>query len=331
MIIGVLAIDDVVGYELMIPGQIFGMANIAAAESTDVDWGGAGRRTSPFEVRLCGRHSSVNTAADFGMVNIRTPCGLDGLDDADLVIVPGTGNFLESPQPQVLSTLTDIAGRGARVASFCVGAFTLAAAGLLDGRRATTHWQFAGELARRYPRVDIDPRLLFIDEGPVLTSAGVSSGIDLCLHVIRQHCGPELARRTARRVVVSAWRDGGQAQYMENPGSADAEHPPLQHTVDWMRENSLMELDLQAIADHAAISVRSLNRQFREHFGTTPMGMLTTIRVDRARRLLETTTLPMEQIAAQAGFGSYASLRHHFLRSVGISPQKYRQTYAVTR
>lgn len=330
MIIGVLAIDDVVGYELMIPGQIFGMANIAAAESGHPDWSGTERQTPLFDVRVCGERSSITTATDFGVVKIRPPFRLDALHDADLIIVPGTSNFLEHPPPRTLSVLTDIASRGVRVASFCVGAFTLAAAGLLDERRATTHWQFAGELARRYPRIDVDPRVLFIDDGPVLTAAGVSSGIDLCLYIIREHCGPELASRTARRVVVSAWRDGGQAQYMENPGPAANTQHPLQHTLDWMRENSAVNLDLPTIADHAAMSVRSLNRHFREYFGTTPMGMLTTIRIDQARRLLETTALPMEQIAAQAGFGSYASLRYHFLRSVGVSLQKYRQTYALT-
>jgi transcriptional regulator GlxA family with amidase domain len=328
MIVGVLGLDHVVGYELMIAGQVFGMANLAAVEPADGAWGSAGSNPPAFEVRVCGQHASISTAADFGTMDIRTPFGLDALAEADLVIVPGTRTFLEPPDPQALSVLRAAAERGARIASFCVGAFTLAAAGLLDGRRATTHWQFAGELSRRYPNIDVDPRALFVDEGSVLTAAGVSSGIDLCLHLIRQFAGPELAGRTARRVVVHAWRHGGQAQYIENAGSADIAHP-LQPTIDWMKDNALAALDLQAIASHASVSVRTLNRQFREHFGTTPLGLLTNIRVDRAQRLLETTTLPMEHIAQQSGFGSYASLRYHFLRTVGLSPQKYRQTYAV--
>jgi transcriptional regulator GlxA family with amidase domain len=210
----------------------------------------------------------------------------------------------------------------------CVGAFTLAAAGLLDGRRATTHWQFAGELARRYPAIDVDPTVLFVDEGSVLTSAGVASGLDLCLHLIRQHAGPDLAGRTARRVVIPAWRDGGQAQYIEHAAPADADHP-LQPTITWMEENALDGLDLQAIANHASVSVRTLNRQFREHFGTTPLGSLARMRVDRARRLLESTGLTVDRVAEQSGFGSYASLRYHFLRTVGVSPQKYRQSYTA--
>jgi transcriptional regulator GlxA family with amidase domain len=260
------------------------------------------------------------------MTEIRTSYGLDALVDADLVVVPGTHQFMEEPDPQVISALRTAADNGARVASMCVGAFTLAAAGLLDGRRATTHWQFAPELARRYPAIDVDPTVLFVDEGPVLTAAGVASGLDLCLHLIRQHAGPDLAARTARRIVVPAWRDGGQAQYIEHAGPADAGHP-LQPTITWMEENAVDALDLRAIANHAAVSVRTLNRQFREHFGTTPLGLLARMRIDRARRLLESTGLTMDRVAEQSGFGSYASLRYHFHRTVGVSPQKYRQGY----
>ena len=327
MIIGVLALDQVMGFELMIPGQVFGMANVAATEP-----GAAGRDGSPsaapeYEVRVCGQRRSISTTAEWGMVDIRTSYGMDALVEADLVVVPGTHRFLEEPDLQVLSALRAAAENGARVAAMCVGAFTLAASGLLDGRRATTHWQFADELARRYPDIDVDPRVLFVDEGPVLTSAGVASGVDLCLHLIRQHAGPDLAARTARRVVVAAWREGGQAQYIEHVGPADAEHP-LQPTIAWMEENAVAALDLRVIADHASVSVRTLNRQFREHFGTTPLGLLARMRVDRARRLLESTGLTMDRVAEQSGFGSYDSLRYHFVRTVGVSPQQYRHSYA---
>jgi transcriptional regulator GlxA family with amidase domain len=311
------------GFELMIPGQVFGMANMAAAE-TGAPVGDPA--VPPYEVRVCGQRPSISTTADWGMAEIRTSYGLDALVDADLVVVPGTHQFMEEPDPQVISALRTAADNGARVASMCVGAFTLAAAGLLDGRRGTTHWQFAGELARRYPAVDVDHTVLFVDEGPVLTAAGVASGLDLCLHLIRQHAGPDLAARTARRIVVPAWRDGGQAQYIEHAGPADAGHP-LQPTITWMEENAVDALDLRAIANHAAVSVRTLNRQFREHFGTTPLGLLARMRIDRARRLLESTGLTMDRVAEQSGFGSYASLRYHFHRTVGVSPQKYRQSY----
>jgi transcriptional regulator GlxA family with amidase domain len=321
MIISVLALDQVMGFELMIPGQVFGMANLATAEP-------GAAAVPPYEIRVCGQRPSISTTADWGMAEIHTRYGLDALVEADLVVVPGTHQFMEEPDPQVISALRAAADNGGRVASMCVGAFTLAAAGLLDGRRATTHWQFAGELARRYPAIDVDPSVLFVDEGPVLTSAGVASGLDLCLHLIRQHAGPDLAARTARRVVIPAWRDGGQAQYIEHVGPADAGHP-LQPTITWMEDNALDALDLRAIANHASVSVRTLNRQFREHFGTTPLGLLARMRVDRARRLLESTALTVDRVSEQSGFGSYASLRYHFLRTVGVSPQKYRQSYTA--
>jgi transcriptional regulator GlxA family with amidase domain len=325
MIVGVLALDQVMGFELMIPGQVFGMANLAAAEPGAANPDGA---PPGYEVRVCGQRPSIRTTADWGLVEIRTSYGMDALVEADLVVVPGTHQFLEEPDPQAISALRAAADNGARVAAMCVGAFTLAAAGLLDGRRATTHWQYAGELARRYPDVDVDPTVLFVDEGSVLTSAGVASGLDLCLHLIRQHAGPDLAGRTARRVVIPAWRDGGQAQYIEHAGPANADHP-LRPTIAWMEENALDPLDLQAIANHASVSVRTLNRQFREHFGTTPSGLLAKMRVDRARRLLESTGLTVDRVAEQSGFGSYASLRYHFRRTVGVSPQKYRQSYTA--
>jgi transcriptional regulator GlxA family with amidase domain len=321
MIISVLALDQVMGFELMIPGQVFGMANLATTEP-------GAAAVPPYEIRVCGQRPSISTTADWGMAEIHTRYGLDALVEADLVVVPGTHQFMEEPDPQVISALRAAADNGGRVASMCVGAFTLAAAGLLDGRRATTHWQFAGELARRYPAIDVDPSVLFVDEGPVLTSAGVASGLDLCLHLIRQHAGPDLAARTARRVVIPAWRDGGQAQYIEHAGPADAGHP-LQPTIMWMEKNALDALDLRAIANHASVSVRTLNRQFREHFGTTPLGLLARMRVDRARRLLESTALTVDRVSEQSGFGSYASLRYHFLRTVGVSPQKYRQSYTA--
>jgi transcriptional regulator GlxA family with amidase domain len=330
MIVGVLALDQVMGFELMIPGMVFGMANLAAAEPEAAGRNGASEVAPGYEVRVCGLRKSISTTADWGLVEIGTSYGLDALVEADLVVVPGNHRFLEAPDRRAVSALRAAADNGARVAAMCVGAFTVAAAGLLDGRRATTHWQYADELARRYPDVDVDPGVLFVDEGPVLTSAGVASGLDLCLHLIRQDAGADLAARTARRVVIPAWRDGGQAQYIEHPGPVDVDHP-LQPTIAWMEDNAVDALDLQAIADHASVSVRTLNRQFREHFGTTPLGLLARMRIDRAQRLLESTGLTVDRVAEKSGFGSYASLRYHFLRTVGVSPQKYRQSYTAGR
>lgn len=316
------------GYELMIPGLVFGMATLVTSERAGDEPPGLAAPAPEYEVRICGQSPAISTVADWGMMEIRAPYGLDDLEHADLVIIPGTHRFLEEPDPQVIAAIRAAAGNGARVASVCVGAFTLAATGLLDGRRATTHWQWADELARRYPAIEVDPAVLFVDEGPVLTSAGVASGMDLCLHLIRQHAGSDLAARVARRAVIPAWRDGGQAQYIEHATPVEADHP-LHPTIVWMEENAVAPIGLQAIADHASVSVRTLNRQFRDHFGTTPLGLLTRMRVDRARRLLESTGLTMDRVAQQSGFGSYPSLRFHFHRTVGVSPQKYRQTYAA--
>lgn len=319
------------GFELMIPGQVFGMANMS--ETTE-PWSLSGvapqatESASRYTVRLCSREGTVRTASAWGMAEICTPFALDTLTEADIVIVPGTEAFLEDPHPAVTEALREAAGRGARIAGVCVGAFTLAAAGLLDGRRATTHWQWAGELARRHPSVEVDPSVLFVDSGRFLTSAGVAAGIDLCLHLIRSDAGAEIAARTARRLVVPAWRDGGQAQYIEHQDPADAPNS-LQSTIEWMERNASEPLYLQDIARHASMSVRSLNRKFRAQVGTTPQQLLLQMRVDRARQLLESTDLPLVRIAAESGFGTYASLRYHFGRIVGIAPQAYRSTYAV--
>lgn len=333
--VAVLALDRAIGFELMIPGQVFGMANRSERtepwSSGDAVSQTAGSGTEPaprYVVRLCSRERTVRTASAWGMAEIRTPFALDALADADIVIVPGTEAFLEDPHPAATEALREAADRGARIAGVCVGAFTVAAAGLLDGLRATTHWRWAGEFARRHPSVEVDPSVLFVDNGKTLTSAGIAAGIDLCLHLIRSDVGAEVAARTARRLVVPAWRDGGQAQYIEHQDPSDPANP-LQSTVEWMERNASTPLDLQAIANHASMSVRSLNRKFRAQLGTTPQKLLLQMRVDRARRLLESTNLSLGRIAKEAGFGTYASLRYHFVSSVGIAPQAYRATYAV--
>ncbi|MFX0574444.1 GlxA family transcriptional regulator [Nocardia nepalensis] len=330
-VVAVLGLDHASGFELMIPGQVFGMANIASdADSWDLRVATkepAGREACPrYEVRVCLRERSFTTALQFGATEIRTPFGLDAVAEADIVLVPGTAAFLEKPHPEVLEVLHDSAERGARIAAVCVGAFTIAAAGLLDDLRATTHWKWAEELASRHPSVEVDPTVLFVDNGQILTSAGVASGLDLCLHLLRSDAGAELAARTARRLVVPAWRGGGQSQYIEHLDPVDTS-TSLHSTIDWMEENASAPLDLEAIAKHASMSVRSLNRQFRAHVGTTPLQLLLRMRVDRARRLLESTRLPLDRVAEQSGFGSHASLRYHFARVVGTAPHSYRSTY----
>lgn len=316
MIVAVLGYDHVLGFELMIPGQVFGMANLALAETA------AGE--ARYDVRFCAADQAANTTLEWGVVEIRTPFGLKEAVAADVVIVPGKQDFLVPPSQDVIDVLRTAYRAGARIGSICVGAFTLAASGLLDGRRATTHWQWADTLSRRFPDVDVDAAAMFVEDGQILTSAGVAAGLDLCLHLIRQDAGPDLADRTARRLVLPSWRDGGQAPYIE---ASRPEDESLQVTVKWMEENALEPLDLGSIARHASTSVRSLNRHFRARLGTTPLQLLMQMRIDRARQLLETTRLPMDRIAEQSGFATHASLRYHFVRSVGVSPHTYRTSY----
>ncbi|MCV7343226.1 GlxA family transcriptional regulator [Mycolicibacterium rhodesiae] len=317
MIVGVFGCEQVLGFELMIPGQVFGMANLALTEIAE-----PGR----YDVRCCAA-GTITTTQEWGPIEIRAPFGLDELAAADVVIVPGKQDFLSPPDQYVIDILRAAYDGGARIGSICVGAFTLAAAGLLDGRTVTTHWQWADALARRYPEVEVDAGAMFIDDGQILTSAGVAAGLDLCLHLIRQDAGAELADRTARRLVLSSWRDGGQAPYIE---TSRPEDDSLQAIVTWMEENALEPLDLDTIARHASMSVRSLNRHFRARLGTTPLQLLLQTRINLARRLLESTDLPMNRIAEQSGFASHTSLRYHFVRSVGVAPHKYRTSYART-
>jgi transcriptional regulator GlxA family with amidase domain len=320
MIVAVLGLPRVLGFELLTPGQVFGMANLTLAAQAE---------PPRYDVRVCAPTGTITTMPELGAVKIVAPFGIDTLTTADVIIVPGTADFLTNNHDAVAGHLRDAVDRGARVASVCVGAFTLAAAGLLTGRRATTHWQWAGELARRYPDIQVDDSMLFVDEGRVLTAAGVTSGLDLCLHLIRQDAGPELAASTARRLVIPAWRGGGQAPYTEHRSPAGAGQS-LQPTVDWMKQHAHEPLDLETIARHASCSVRTLNRQFRIRLGTTPMQLLLMMRIDLARGQLESTRLPMAHIAEKSGFGSHALLRYHFSRVVGVSPQRYRANYLAS-
>lgn len=315
MNIVVIGHGQVLGFELMTPGQVFGMANVALAEADD------GPR---YDVRVCAANQTVTTTSEWGGVDIRTPFDLDEAAAADVVIVPGKQDFLNPPADDLVEVLRAAHDNGARIGSICVGAFTVAATGLLNGRRATTHWQWADALARRHPDVDVDPGAMFVEDGRMLTSAGVAAGIDLCLHLIRQDAGPDLADRTARRLVLPSWRQGGQAPYAEPTRPED---DSLRAIMEWMEQNAREELTLRSIAQHASTSVRSLNRHFRARLGTTPLQLLLQIRLDLARRLLESTRLPIDEVAEQSGFTSHASFRYHFVRSVGVPPNAYRANY----
>ena len=258
---------------------------------------------------------------------LETPYGLDELDRADTVVIPAR-IFAGDPPGEVLEALRSAHARGARMLSMCTGAFVLAAAGLLDGRRATTHWMWAEELAGRYPQVRIDPKVLYVDGGDgIMTSAGTAAGVDLMLHVVRLDHGAEVANAVARRMVVPPHRDGGQAQFVDLPVPEADGDERLSDVLGWMLEHVDQDLSVQHLARRARTSPRTFARRFRAVTGTTPHQWLLRQRVLLAQQLLETTDEPVERVAQLCGFGSAAALRQHFTRAVSASPGAYRRTF----
>jgi len=258
---------------------------------------------------------------------VDTPWGLDTVSEADTIIVPPPETITE-PRPELLEVLRQAHRRGARIVSMCTGAFTLAAAGLLDGRRATTHWMDAEELSRSYPEVNLDPGVLYVDDDNVLTSAGSAAAIDLCLHVVRLDFGAEVANLLARRMVVPPHRDGGQAQFIDLPvPNVAIVEDRLSATLDWARAHLDATLTVHDLARHSAMSPRTFARHFTERTGTTPRQWLLRQRVLLSQRLLETTDLPVEIVATRCGLGSAANLRIQFQRQVRTSPSAYRRTF----
>lgn len=310
----VLVRDGVLPMELGLVHQLFGTARAPATGAP------------LYEVRTCApRPGRIRTDADFP---IYAEHGLDAVERADTVLIPASHETDESLEPGALDAeLAEVlrAVRG-RVASICTGAFVLAAAGLLDGRRATTHWLSSDRFARTFPKVTVDADVLYVDEGPVLTSAGEAAGIDLCLHMIRSDHGAGVAAEVARRTVVPPHREGGQAQYIRRP----VEEPGLSSTSGsraWALERLGEPLTLAELAARDAMSVRTYNRRFREETGLTPMTWLARQRVDRARELLERTDHTVDRVAAETGFGTGTSLRQHFQTVLGVSPGAYRATF----
>lgn len=276
-----------------------------------------------YRLRTCSLTCDAVTVHDRMALTVESDLG--GLDDADLVIVPGVMDY-ERPQPAaLLEALRRARSRGARVASVCTGAFVLAQAGLLDGRRATTHWARAELLARRFPRVTVDPKVLYVDEGDILTAAGVTASIDLCLHILRSDHGAAPANKVARHLVVGPHRSGGQAQYIERPLEPGRSRS-LEPTRDWLLERLDQAITVPEMASQACLSVRAFARRFQEETGTSPHQWLILQRVEQARVLLEDGDLPVEQVAARCGFGSPLSFRQHFRRHVGACPSDYRRT-----
>jgi transcriptional regulator GlxA family with amidase domain len=307
--VAVVATHGVVPFDLATPTEIFRGTRLAD-----------GRH--PYRLVVCGV-TRVVRAADF---EIRLRHGLEALARADTVIVPGVAD-VDAPSPRgLVQALRAAAKRGARIASICSGAFLLAATGLLDGRRATTHWRVAAELARRHPEIEVDANVLFVDEGKLITSAGASAGIDMCLHLVRRDFGAAVAANTARMSVVALEREGGQAQFIVHP-PAPSDGESLATLVAWIDQNLHRDLSLFELARRAAMSTRTLSRRFREQMDTTPAQWVARARVRRAQQLLETSGHAIERVASLAGFHSATTLRLQFQQIVGTSPKAYRRAF----
>lgn len=309
--LAVLAFDGVLPFDLATAVETFARARL--------DDG-----TPPYRITVAASHAEV-AAEGYGL---RVPQGLAAVGDAATVIVPGMADPRSPADPAILAALARARHRGARIASICTGAFVLAAAGLLDGRRATTHWQAAGLLARMYPEVAVDPAVLYVDEGDVLTSAGAAAGLDLCLHMIRRDFGARVAARTARAAVVPLERAGGQAQFIQDDPPAAAGLAPL---LDWMRTNLDQRLEVKRLAARAGMSPRTFARRFRAETGTTPLQWLLTARIRRAQLLLETTGRSIERVATEAGFDSAVTFRQRFRQVAGVTPSDWRRSFGTSR
>lgn len=277
-----------------------------------------------YSFSVCGLENRPVRAV--GGITITPQGGLGALQKADTIVIPGWRKPYEPPPQRLIRALVKAHERGARLVSICVGSFVLGAAGLLNGRRATTHWKFVGQMAREFPLVRIEPDVLYIDEENILTSAGSAAGIDLCLHIIRKDFGTVVANTVARRAVVPPHREGGQAQFIDRPIGEEA-HPWLSHLLHWAHKKLHTPITVEQLAAEAHMSKRTLSRRFAETTGLSPLHWITALRVRLAKDLLETTALSIEEVAEQCGFGSAASLRHHFRRRVKLSPNLYRERF----
>jgi transcriptional regulator GlxA family with amidase domain len=310
--IAVIAQEPVAMFELGVLSEVFGI------DRTDDG-------VPPFDFRVCSARPGEPLRTTSGL-SIVAPLPLEAARGADLVAIPG--GSVDGPfDPDVLEILRHTVEHGGRVLSVCSGAFQLAAAGLLDGRDCTTHWRYAARLADEHPRACVDLDVLYVEDGPVLTSAGTAAGIDACLHLVRTELGSEVATRIARRMVVPPHRSGGQRQFVETPLPAEP-CEGLQDVMEWVAERLDEEHSIPSLARRAAMSERTFARRFAAEVGTTPHKWLTSQRVLRARHLLETTDFDVERIARESGFATAAVLRHHFQRQIGIPPVAYRRAFA---
>lgn len=285
------------------------------------------RASMPYVVDVCGVRPGPVSGADG--LSYRVEHGLEALMDAELIFVPGYRKPHASRPPEaLLAALRAAHDRGSRIAAISTGAFALAAAGLLDGRRATTHWHYARFLAAHYPDIEVDEKVLFVDEGTVLTSAGAASGIDLCLHILRQETSVAVANHAARRLVAAPYRSGGQAQYIMR-SVPDLHGEQFTRTREWALGHLDESITISRLAQHARVSTRTFSRRFRDQTGYTPMQWIMRARLDQARLLLEETDLPIESIAQRVGMGTAANLRRHFFSVLATTPTAYRRAFAA--
>ncbi|MDT5014276.1 MAG: hypothetical protein QOD39_436 [Mycobacterium sp.] len=309
----VLALPDTIAFDLSTPVETFGRVQLSSG-------------ATGYRIVVCGSEPVVSA----GPFRITTDHGLDALDDADTIVIPGCNEATAATSDEVRVALVGAYARGVRIASICSGAFTLAATGLLDGKRATTHWIAADLFRATFPAVHLDPDVLYVDEGQVLTSAGASAGLDLCLHMIARDYGASVAADAARLAVAPVHRSGGQAQFiLRNRAAAKhiAERTELDDVLAWLERDAHRDLVLGDIAARAAVSVRTLNRRFQSETGQTPMQWLTGVRVRHAQQLLESTGHGVERIGRDVGFTSAANFREQFRRLTGVAPQSYRNTF----
>lgn len=308
--VAVLALDGSYPFELGIPGRVFGAAG------------------SRYAVSTCSVDGlPVTTNADF---TVAVQHGPELLRSADTIVIPAVApEHLPSGLPHELAAALAGVREDARIVSICTGAFVLAAAGLLDGRRATTHWQMADLFRRQYPHIELEPDVLFVADGTILTSAGAAAGIDACLHLIRVDFGADVANTVARRCVVPPFREGGQAQYIERAmPSTDRTETAVARS--WALDHLHEPITLKLLADQVGMTTRTFTRRFREESGMSPGRWLTQQRIVLAQRLLESTDLPVEHVARKSGFGTGASLRQHLHAAIGVSPRGYRQAFRAS-
>ena len=307
--VAVLSLPDAIAFDLATPLEVLGRVRLPDGRPG-------------YRIVVAGPDREVEA----GPLRIGVDADLDALERADLVVVPGRHDPTRPVAPAVLDALRAAVARGSRVASICVGAFTLAEAGLLDDQHATTHWRAAADLARRYPRARVDPDVLYTDNGQVLTSAGASAGIDLCLHIVETDHGVAVAADAARLAVAPLHRSGGQAQYILRNRPTD-QTATLERVLGWIEANAHRAVTLSDIAAAAELSVRTLTRRFTAEVGQSPMQWLAGVRLRQAQELLETTDYTIGRIATRTGFSSDSNFRAQFTRTVGVTPGAYRTTF----